>query len=316
MPTLRKNRPSRMPRNGSTSASSWWRKVDSESSTPARKAPIAIDSPPTCMSERGAEHDEQRRRGHHLARLGGGEDAEHRVEQPAPGGDQRRDRGEADRDRRPAGRDERRLGRRRAPGRRRARAAARSPDPRAAGSTMIRRPGGMRRSSPRSSSICMTIAVEVSTKPVPAIEATARADSRASSPTVQQQQHADRRPARSPARRSRSRIAQSRDGCISSPMTNRNITTPSSATCRIACGSVKSPRPNGPIDEAGGEIAEHRAEAEPLEERHRDDRRRQQHHDRARCRSHGRPRVPQPRRRVPSSLPCATPSSAILTGPD
>ena len=39
-----------MPRNGSTSASSWWRKVDSDNSTPARNAPIAIDSPPICMA--------------------------------------------------------------------------------------------------------------------------------------------------------------------------------------------------------------------------------------------------------------------------
>ena len=50
MPTDRKNSPSRMPRNGSMSASSWWRKVDSDSSTPAMNAPIAIDRPPHCMN--------------------------------------------------------------------------------------------------------------------------------------------------------------------------------------------------------------------------------------------------------------------------
>ena len=32
------------------SASIWWRKVDSDNSTPARKAPIAIDNPPSCIS--------------------------------------------------------------------------------------------------------------------------------------------------------------------------------------------------------------------------------------------------------------------------
>ena len=37
----------------------------------------------------------------------------------------------------------------------------------------------------------------------------------------------------------------------------------------MVCGSVKSPSPNGPITSAGGEVAEHRAEADPLEERHR-----------------------------------------------
>ncbi len=36
--------------NGSISASSWWRNADSESSTPARKAPIAIDRPPHCIT--------------------------------------------------------------------------------------------------------------------------------------------------------------------------------------------------------------------------------------------------------------------------
>ncbi len=39
-----------MPRNGSMSASNWWRKVDSDRSTPARNAPIAMDSPPICIS--------------------------------------------------------------------------------------------------------------------------------------------------------------------------------------------------------------------------------------------------------------------------
>ena len=50
MPTPRKNSPSRMPRNGSMSISSWWRKLDSDSSTPARNAPIAIDRPLSCIT--------------------------------------------------------------------------------------------------------------------------------------------------------------------------------------------------------------------------------------------------------------------------
>ena len=41
-----------MPRNGSMSASSWWRKFDSASSTPARKAPIAIDRPASSIPAR------------------------------------------------------------------------------------------------------------------------------------------------------------------------------------------------------------------------------------------------------------------------
>ena len=53
MPTLMKKSPSSMPRNGSISASSWWRKFDSARSTPARNAPIAIESP--TFSMRSAE---------------------------------------------------------------------------------------------------------------------------------------------------------------------------------------------------------------------------------------------------------------------
>ena len=43
--------------------------------------------------QRGAEHDQQRGRGHHLARAGPGEQAEERIEQIAPGEHQRGDRG-------------------------------------------------------------------------------------------------------------------------------------------------------------------------------------------------------------------------------
>ncbi len=39
-----------MPRKGSMSASSWCRKADSDSSTPAKNAPIAIDKPLTCIA--------------------------------------------------------------------------------------------------------------------------------------------------------------------------------------------------------------------------------------------------------------------------
>jgi hypothetical protein len=47
MPTLRKNRPSRMPRNGSMSASSWWRKVDSDSRRPPETRPSPSKGRPT-----------------------------------------------------------------------------------------------------------------------------------------------------------------------------------------------------------------------------------------------------------------------------
>ena len=47
--------------------------------------------PDNLHQQRGAEHDEQRRRGHHLARAGPGEQAEERIEQIAAGEHDRRD---------------------------------------------------------------------------------------------------------------------------------------------------------------------------------------------------------------------------------
>jgi hypothetical protein len=51
MPTAMKNRPSSSPLNGSRSVSSWRRYSLSASSTPARKAPSAIDRPTACISD-------------------------------------------------------------------------------------------------------------------------------------------------------------------------------------------------------------------------------------------------------------------------
>ena len=45
MPTVMKNRPTSKPLNGAMSISTWWRYSVSDSSTPARKAPSAVDSP-------------------------------------------------------------------------------------------------------------------------------------------------------------------------------------------------------------------------------------------------------------------------------
>ena len=91
----------------------------------------------------------------------------------------------------------------------------------------------------------MTIAVEVSTKPVPATKATVTGKPRASPTRVRAAMQAPTwaRPRPKIARR----MPQSREGSISSPMMNRNITTPSSATWRMAWASVNRPRPKGPI---------------------------------------------------------------------
>ena len=50
MPTAMKNSPSSRPLNGSRSDSSAWRYSESASSTPAMKAPSAIDMPIHCIS--------------------------------------------------------------------------------------------------------------------------------------------------------------------------------------------------------------------------------------------------------------------------
>ena len=97
-------------------------------------------------------------------------------------------------------------------------------------------------------------------------------------PDAGEQQRRRRPTCAAPSPKISRRRPHSREGCISRPMTNRNITTPSSATCRMACGSVKRPRPNGPMARPARQVAEHRAEAEPLEDRHGDHARRQQRH--------------------------------------
>ena len=129
--------------------------------------------------------------------------------------------------------------------------------------------------SSRSARICMTMAVEDSTKPMAAMNA-AGADSPASRPTPvssapQASTWATPRPKISP------RSFHSREGCISSPMMNRNITTPSSATCRMDLGSeADAERADR---QAGRQIPQHRPQPQPLEQRHGDHRRAQQHDD-------------------------------------
>ena len=100
-------------------------------------------------------------------------------------------------------------------------------------------------SDPRSSRSCMTMAVEVRTKPVPATNEIAGENPMAmpTSMSAAMQTPTWARPRPKISRR----MPQSRDGSISSPMMNRNITTPSSATCRMAWASENRPRPNGPM---------------------------------------------------------------------
>ena len=99
--------------------------------------------------------------------------------------------------------------------------------------------------SPRSPSSCMTMAVEVSTKPIALTKDTVQLKPKATPTTVSSA------PQTTTCRLPKPKISRRRlhrcDGRISRPMTNRNITTPSSATCRMACGSSNSLRPKGPM---------------------------------------------------------------------
>ena len=242
MPTPRKNRPSRIPRNGSMSASIWWRNTDSESSTPARNAPIAIESPPSCISSAAPSTTSSaaavitsRARAAASSRNSGFSRntpattstaseatpipiAPQREAAPASGGN----------------------------GDMNATSASSGTISRSSNSRIdtIFCPRG-EATSPRSPSSCITIAVEVITNPAPATNATGQFQ-----------------PSRRPAQVSstahvaicsvpRPKICRRRfhrcEGRISSPITNRNITTPSSATCRIDCGLANQPKPNGPI---------------------------------------------------------------------
>ena len=99
--------------------------------------------------------------------------------------------------------------------------------------------------SPRSASSCITIAVEVSTKPAAPMNATGSGKPNASPTPVSAVVH--NTICRVPSPKISWRRLHRCDGRISMPITNRNITTPSSATWRIACGSENQPSPNGPM---------------------------------------------------------------------
>jgi hypothetical protein len=77
------------------------------------------------------------------------------------------------------------------------------------------------------------------------------------------------------------RMAQSFCGLSSSPITKRNMTTPSSAKVQDRIGIGEEPEHGGSDQRPGGEVAEDRAEPEAAEERHCHHRRAHQHNRRA-----------------------------------
>ncbi len=274
MPTPRKNRPSRMPRNGSMSASIWCRNVDSDNSTPARNAPIAIDSPPSCINRAAPSTTNK---------------AAAVMTSRAPACASTRKNG---------------LSNQRPAASRKTKQAAAMPIafqrsaggasmPAGAISATTASSGTINRSSnSRIETIfCPLGRVEVSAfgqqlhRPPRSKSARSRA-APMNATGNEQAKHADAqrkvRPApqaticRCPGRIFPCAGSTRCEGRISRPMTNRNITTPSSATCRIACGSLNQPNPNGPIAASGGQIAEDRTQAKATKDRNGDDGRAQE----------------------------------------
>ena len=92
IPTEMKKRPRRMPRNGSMSASSSWRKPESASISPARKAPIAIDMPANSMSAAAPSTTSSAAAVMISRGAGQREHAEERVQEIASGEEQRGER--------------------------------------------------------------------------------------------------------------------------------------------------------------------------------------------------------------------------------
>ncbi len=120
--------------------------------------------------------------------------------------------------------------------------------------------------SPRSSRICSTTAVDVITKPMPATNATGfgRPNAMPTPMSSPPQTMTCTAPRPKISRRS----AHSRAGSISSPMTKRSITTPSSAMCRYGLRIREQAEAERAYGEAGGEITEHRSEAGTAKHRH------------------------------------------------
>ena len=97
----------------------------------------------------------------------------------------------------------------------------------------------------RSPKTCITIAVEVSTKPAAHTNATCHGKPNAMPTTVSAA--AANTTCMLPKPKIWRRNAHKCDGFISRPMINKNITTPNSATWMMALGSLNSFSPNGPI---------------------------------------------------------------------
>ena len=97
------------------------------------------------------------------------------------------------------------------------------------------------------------------------------------STTRAQRQRACSSTCRPPAPNTGLRITHRREGESSRPMTNSSITTPISAGAEHALGVVDHAEAVRPQQHAGHQVAQHRAQPELLEQRHRDHRGQQEH---------------------------------------
>ncbi|MOA38836.1 hypothetical protein D3C78_1605610 [compost metagenome] len=95
--------------------------------------------------------------------------------------------------------------------------------------------------SPRSANTCITMAVDVSTKPAPLMKDTCQEKPNARPTPVSSSAHSTT--CMLPSPKICPRKLHRCEGFISSPMTKRNITTPSSATWMMVWASSTRPSP-------------------------------------------------------------------------
>ena len=276
-PTAMKNSPSSRPLNGSMSLSSSWRYSLSASTTPARKVPSAGDRPNRCHQQRDADHQQQRRGGEHLAQPRARDLAEGRPQHESPARDHQADRRQH-RQRLAPGRQVRHERRGRAPRRDRPPAAGAS-----SGNTRQHRDDGdvleqqhrERRSGrpavlsrPFSLSVCRTIAVDDSDR----ISRWPAADCHGRPSGQRRAGHEQRGQRHLQPAEAEDRAAQppqQRRLQLQADQEQHHHHAELGEVHHVARRPAEQPQAEGADGDAGQQVAEHRAQPQPLCERHR-----------------------------------------------
>ena len=241
IPTPKKNKPSKRPRKGSISASSWCRKLDSDNSTPATNAPIAIDRPPSSISSADPSTTNNAAaviisRTPVLASI-----VNNGLISTRPTINNASNEPNATAIACQAG-----VSLVCTTGDKKATMANSGTISKSSNNKMDTMLWPLAVDNPLfSPKVCMTIAVEVSTNPDAPTNATCHDTPNILSINIIKAVAPNTCKDPSP-KICRLRLHKC-DGCISRPIMNKNITTPSSAVWMMVCGSVNIPKPNGPM---------------------------------------------------------------------